>query len=232
MKVDSLSVFFPAYNEEENIQNIIRKALKVLQSLKLKNYEVIIIDDGSKDRTGKIVEDLSKKNNYIHLITHDFNRGYGEALKSGFQASKYPWVAFTDSDGQFDFSEINKFLVETDKADFILGYRLRRADSLSRSVGTFVWTLLAKILLDFPARDYSCAFKLIKKSAFEATLPLETGEKVTQIEMLAKAKKLGFKFSEVGVNHYPRKFGHQTGANLKVILKSYWDLLRLWRKLL
>lgn len=231
MKINSLSVFFPAFNEQQNIESTVKQAIKVLEELKLSNYEVLVVNDGSIDNTGKIVEKLAKENRHIRLINHSKNLGYGHALKTGFENSKFEWVAFADSDGQFDFSEINKLLEYTDQADYILGYRIHRADPFIRSAGTFVWTLMAKALLGLPARDYSCGFKLIKKSAFDAILPLQAGEKVTQIEMLVKAKRKGFRFAEVPVHHFPRRFGQQTGANLKVVLKSYADLLRLWQTL-
>ncbi|MFA5932942.1 MAG: glycosyltransferase family 2 protein [Microgenomates group bacterium] len=231
MKIDALSVFFPAFNEEENITSTITKANDVLASLSLKDYEIIVVDDGSKDKTVETVNNLIKTNKHIRLVSHEVNKGYGEALKTGFREAKFPWVAFADADGQFDFAEITKLMDETDKADFILGYRLRRADPFVRIFFNVVWIIGARILFDFPSRDYSCGFKLIKKSAFDATLPLQAGEKVTQIEMLVKAKRLGFKFAEVGVHHYPRMFGKSTGGNLLVVFKSYLDLIKLWWKL-
>lgn len=231
MKIDTLSVFFPAFNEEENITATITKANEILSGLSLKNYEIIVVNDGSKDKTAEIVKNLEKVNKHISLVSHEVNKGYGEALKTGFKAAKYPWVAFADADGQFDFGEITKLMDETDRADYILGYRLRRADPFVRIFFNMVWIIGARILFDFPSRDYSCGFKLIKKSAFDATLPLQAGEKVTQIEMLVKAKKLGFKFAEVGVHHYPRQFGKSTGGNLIVVFKSYLDLVKLWWKL-
>lgn len=232
MKVDKLSVFFPAFNEEANIKKTVEDAAAVLEGLKLKNYEVIVVDDGSKDKTGEVVNDLAKTNKKIKLVTHPHNLGYGAALKTGFRESKFSWVAFADSDGQFDFSEIKKFLGYADQADLVLGYRLKRMDSRSRVVGTYIWNLGAKLLLGLNARDYSCGFKLIKRKVFASVQPLVGEEKVTQIEFLVKARKLGFKILEVGVHHYPRKFGTQTGANLKVVFKSYVDLLKLWWVLL
>lgn len=229
-KFPEISVFFPAYNEEANIANTVQVAEKVLKTIASK-YEIIIINDGSTDKTGEIVAKLVAKNHNIRVVTHSPNRGYGAALKSGWTASQYPWIAFADSDGQFDFSEIKKFLPLIEKADLILGYRLKRGDSLMRSVYTFGWSTLAKVLLGLDAKDYSCGFKLIKKKVFEAVQPLKGEEKVTQIELIVKAKRLGFKIAEVGVHHYPRKFGQQTGANLKVVLKSIFDLFKLWRKL-
>ncbi len=229
-KITALSVFFPAYNEEENITKTVTEAEKILKKV-VNKYEIIIVDDGSGDRTGEIAQELALGNPLIRVVTHSPNRGYGAALKSGYSASRYSWVAFTDADGQFDFGEIKKFLPYTAKADLIVGYRLRRADSLPRKIFTFGWALIARILLGLEVKDYSCGFKLIKKAVFEAVQPLVGEEKVTQIELLIKAKRLGFKIVEVGVHHYPRVAGQQTGANIKVVFRSILDLIKLWRKI-
>ena len=231
MPVDSLSVFFPAYNEEKNIILTVEKALEVLQNLNLKHYEVLVIDDGSKDNTGKLASELASHYPQVKVVRHQNNKGYGGALKTGFKEARYEWVAFADSDGQFDFGEISNMLRKTEDADLVLGYRLNRADSLIRSVTTFGWKTLARILMGLMVKDYSCGFKLIKKKVFEDVQPLEGEEKVTQIEMLVKAKRLGYKSAEVGVRHYPRKFGNPTGANLSVVFKSLLDLFKLWWKL-
>jgi len=227
MKLNQLSVFFPAYNEGENIENTVRRALKILP-LVAEKYEVIIVDDGSKDKTGEIADWLAKETREVKVVHHWPNRGYGGALKTGFKTAQYLWVAFTDADGQFDFGEIKKFLPLTEDYDLILGYRLNRADSLTRKTGTFVWSFLARLLLGLDVKDYSCGFKLVKKKTFEEVQPLIGEEKVTQIEWLIKAKKKGFKFAEIGVCHYPREFGKQTGASIKVVFKSIVDLFKLW----
>lgn len=229
--IDEISVFFPAYNEEENIETTVLNSIKILEKVAEK-WEVIIIDDGSKDRTGEIADRLSKDNPNISVVHNKPNRGYGGALKSGFSASKYKWIAFTDADGQFDFGEIIKFIDKSDNSDLVLGYRSNRADPTIRRLYTFVWSvLLPRILFGLKARDYSCGFKLIKKEVINRVGPLVGEEKVTQIELLVKAKRLGFRFAEVGVRHYPRKFGKQTGANLDVVLKSLIGLIKLWKKL-
>jgi glycosyltransferase involved in cell wall biosynthesis len=198
--IRELSVFFPAYNEEGNIEKT-------------------------------VVEELARLDRRIRVVHHKPNRGYGGALKTGLGMAKYEWVAFTDADGQFDFGEIKKFIKHKDEADLILGYRLSRADPFARKVFTFGWALVAKVLLGLRARDYSCGFKMIRKKVFNEIQPLVGEEKVTQIEMLVKARRKGFRFVEVGVHHYPRGSGKQTGANVKVVAKSVCDLFRLWRKL-
>lgn len=229
-KISELSVFLPTYNEEGNIEGVVAQTKKALVKVASK-WEIIIVEDGSSDNTPVIADKIAKSDKRIRVIHHKPNRGYGGALKTGFGAAKYEWVAFIDSDGQFDFGEINKFIAKKDEADLVLGYRKKRADSLMRKIFTFGWALIARILLGLSARDYSCGFKMIKKSVYEAVLPLVGEEKVTQIEMLVKAKRRGFKFAEVGVNHYPRTSGKQTGANLKVVIKSIVDLFKLWRKI-
>ncbi|MFV1917426.1 MAG: glycosyltransferase family 2 protein [Patescibacteria group bacterium] len=229
-KISELSVFFPTYNEEKNIKKVVLDAKKVLQKLAGK-WEIIIVNDGSYDKTRGVAEKLAKNDKRIGVVNHKVNLGYGSALKSGFKAAKYSWVAFTDSDGQFKFSEIDKFLENMDKADLILGYRLNRADSFLRTVYTYVWGSIPVLLWGLNVRDYSCGFKLIKKKVFNSIQPLVGEEKVTQIEMLVKAKRAGFRFAEVGVQHYPREYGKQTGANVKVVAKSIMDLVSLWQKL-
>jgi len=228
--IDELSVFFPAYNEEENLEKTVLDAKKVLLEV-ARQWEIIIVDDGSKDRTGEIADKLAAKNKNIVVVHNHPNRGYGGALKSGYEKAKYPWVAFADSDGQFDFSEIKKFLAHIKTADLILGYRIKRADSFMRSAFTFIWGMIPRIILGLRVKDYSCGFKLIKKEVFNSVQPLVGEEKVTQIEMLTKAQRLGFKIVEVGVRHLPREHGQQTGANLNVIFRSFADFLRLWQKL-
>jgi len=229
-KIDELSVFFPAYNEEENIEKTVLDAKKVLEKVASK-WEIIIVNDGSKDKTGEISNKLAKKYLNISIIHHSPNQGYGGALKSGFKNAKYKWVAFADSDGQFKFSEITKFIAKKHEADLILGIRKKRADSFLRKMFTWGWAMLPRIILGMKVTDYSCGFKMIKKKVYRSILPLVGEEKVTQIEMLVKAQRKGFKFAEVYVNHYPRAAGEQTGADIKVVLKSIIDLVKLSKKL-
>lgn len=229
-KIKALSVFFPAYNEEVNIEKTVRQAKGILLQV-VNKWEILVINDGSTDKTGQVVAKLRREDKRIDAINHPTNQGYGAALKSGFSNARYPWVAFTDSDGQFNFSEIKKFLPLMENSDLILGYRLNRADSFLRKIYTFAWGKIPVVLWGLRVKDYSCGFKLIKKKVFSAVQPLVGEEKVTQIEMLVKAKRKGFKFAEIGVRHYPRKHGAQTGANIKVVVKSVTDLFKLWKKL-
>ena len=227
-RLEGLSLFFPAYNEEGNIKNTVEKAIPILKNIASK-YELLIVDDGSKDKTGEIADKLAEEYSFIQVIHHCSNQGYGEALKSGFYNSKYQWIVFIDSDGQFDFSEVTKLIEKSGEADIVAGYRINRQDSLMRKLFGFGWTLLARLLLGIKVRDVDCAFKLVKKKVIDTIPKLQsTRGGMISPELLGRAKKAGFKIVEVGVHHYPRKEGKQTGANLKVIFKSFMDLGKLW----
>ena len=227
-RLEGLSLFFPAYNEEGNIKNTVEKAIPILKNIASK-YELLIVDDGSKDKTGEIADKLAEEYSFIQVIHHCSNQGYGEALKSGFYNSKYQWIVFIDSDGQFDFSEVTKLIEKSGEADIVAGYRINRQDSLMRKLFGFGWTLLARLLLGIKVRDVDCAFKLVKKKVIDTIPKLQsTRGGMISPELLGRARKAGFKIVEVGVHHYPRKEGKQTGANLKVIFKSFVDLGKLW----
>lgn len=230
--IKEISVFFPAYNEEKNIEKTVLEAKKVLEEI-AKIWEIIIVDDGSKDKTGEIADRLSEKYQfYIRTIHHPVNKGYGETLKSGFYSAKYDLIATVDSDGQFDFSEITKLYGKITNCDIVIGYRVDRKDPFTRILFGWIWTLLANILLGIKVRDVDCAFKLVKKKVILTIPKLEsTRGAMISPELLAKAKKYGFRIAEVGVHHFPRREGHQTGANIKVIVKSFIDLFKLWQKI-
>lgn len=231
--IDSLSVIFPAYNEQANIENTVSKAKEVLTHVATQ-WEIIIINDGSKDQTHEIVKNLSGQDKRIKIINHDLNRGYGATLKSGLYATQYPWITFMDADGQFDFSEITHF-IKTQKetsADLVIGYYLRRKVPLYRKLNTYLWKWVVSMLFGLQVRDIDCGFKFISKKVID-TIPNLESERGAFIssELLIKAGKKKFKIVEMGVHHYPRKVGKGTGSNLNVILKSFFDLFRLWGKL-
>lgn len=229
-----ISVFFPAYNEEVSLEDTVTKAVNVLTEI-VEKWEIVIINDGSKDKTGEIAEKLAKENKQIQVIHHLQNQGYGAALKSGFYNARYDWIAFTDADGQFDFSEITKFIDKQKKtqADLVIGYYLKRDVPFYRAWGSrFLWQPAVYLLFGLKVRDIDCGFKLIRKKVIEKIprLEAERGPFISS-ELLIKAKRAGFKIVEVGVHHYPRKAGRATGASLKVIFSGFSDLLRLRRKL-
>ena len=138
--IDSLSVFFPAYNEERNLKKTVEMAIKVVKNIAV-DWEIILVNDGSNDKTEDIAQELKNEEGRIKIVTHKKNKGYGEALKSGFYNSKYAWIATTDADGQFDFSEIIKLIDKAKKGyDVVIGFRINRQDSLIRKINGLGWT--------------------------------------------------------------------------------------------
>lgn len=231
--ISEISVFFPTYNEEKNIENTVLKAKKILNKL-FKTWEIIVVNDGSSDDTKKIVSDLSREEPRIKLINHKSNRGYGAAFKSGLYNAKYNWIAFTDSDGQFDFSEISEFVArqfETN-ADLVIGYYKKRKVSKFKIITSKMWEFAVFIFFGLSVKDIDCGFKLISKKVIDKIPPLESerGAFISS-EFLIKCQKAGFKIVEVAVTHYPRLQGKGTGRDIKVIIKSFIDLFKLWRKL-
>lgn len=229
-KLGSLSIFFPAYNEEGNIATTIMDAREAARNL-AKTYEIIVVDDGSTDRTVDVVKELSRHDTNIRLVRHVRNRGYGAAVKTGLKACKNDWIFFTDSDGQFHYDELEKFVSSRGKADLVIGYRLKRMDPFHR---VFVAQVLLKIwnffLFRLSVRDVDCAYKLFKREVRDA-INLETESAITVTEFIVKAKALGFKIIQMPVHHYARKFGHQTGGNWRVIMRAARESFALRAKI-
>lgn len=225
-KAPALSVFFPAYNEEKNIATTVENTLKILPEI-AKNFEIIVVNDGSTDDTEKVVKEVTSKNPKVKLINHQKNLGYGAALKTGFYSAKFPLMTFTDADGQFDFGQIKKFLEKIDDADLVIGYRKKRAEGFTRKLNAEGWRLLNFLLFGLKIKDIDCGFKLVKRQVFDKIPKLTSTGATISAELLVKAKKAGFKILEVSVDHYPRKQGRPTGANLKVIIKALLELFKL-----
>lgn len=231
--IDNISVFFPTYNEEGNIKSTVIKAVDVLKK-NFKKWEIIVVNDGSIDNTQKIVEKLISNEPRIRLITHPKNLGYGASLQTGFYNSKFDWIVFTDSDGQFDFKEISKF-IETQKntnADMVVGYYKKRQVSKFKIITSKLWEISVMMMFGLKVRDIDCGFKLISKKVIQKIPRLESerGAFISS-ELLIKSRKAGFKIVELSVTHFPRLMGKGTGRDLKVIIKSFVDLFRLWKKL-
>lgn len=229
-KLSSLSIFFPAFNEEGNIATTIIDARNAAR-LVAKSYEIIVVNDGSVDRTGEIVQEMRANDPNIRLITHSTNKGYGAAVKTGLKSCKMDWIFFTDSDGQFHYDELQKFVSATDQADLIMGYRRKRMDPFHR---VFVAQVLLKLwnfaLFRLTVRDVDCAYKLFTKAVRDA-IKLDTESAITVTEFIVRAKLLGFRIIQLPVHHYPRKFGEQTGGNWRVIAKAARESFSLHKKL-
>jgi len=227
--VKSLSVFFPCFNEQDNVERVIKSAVDVLSPLKI-DFEIIIVNDGSKDKTGEIADGIAAENKNIKVVHHNINRGYGAALQSGFKAATKEYVFYTDGDGQFDIKELPLLFKYMDDYDIVTGYRIERQDNLIRKINAFCWTTMVNLLFGMKIKDMDCAFKLYRRSVFD-NIKLESTGALINTEIFARAKNKGYKIFQIGVHHYPRTAGVQTGAKLTVILRAFKELFALYKQI-
>jgi hypothetical protein len=206
--VPSLSVILPAYNEEPNIATAIVRVFNVLSTL-AHDYEVIIVDDGSTDGTGDEVRRLMAGDGHLRLIRHETNRGYGAAIRNGFRAARGSLVFYTDADNQFDVGELRYFLPLVDHSDVMVGFRVYRDDTVVRSILSWLYNRLVRVLFRVRIRDVDCAFKLLRHEALDK-IELESTDFFVDTEILAKARKWNFRIVEKGARHYPRVAGETT----------------------
>lgn len=219
------------YNEEGNIEQVVTSALAVLSEI-ADEYEVIVVDDGGRDRTGEIADRLAAANPRVRVVHHASNRGYGAALRSGFEAATQPLVAFVDGDNQFDLGELPLLIRAIDGADIVSGYRITRRDPAVRRLNAFLYNQASRLLFRIPIRDLNCAFKMYRRDLLDRLLPqLRSTGALINVEMLTRARKLGAKVAEVGVHHYPRETGSPTGGSPAVIVRAFREMLELWREL-
>jgi glycosyltransferase involved in cell wall biosynthesis len=224
----SISVVLPCYNEQGNIKRVAGEVLGFLKD-KISDFEIIIVDDGSRDDTAAIAGSLSQKDCCINVVRHTSNLGYGAALKTGFRNASKDFIFLTDGDGQFDIRELPKLLGLIAKNDIVSGYRIRRRDSFVRGIYGLLWGKLINFLFGFNLKDINCAFKLYKKHVLK-NMEIKSNGAFIHAEIYARAKMKGCRIAEVGVSHYPRKKGSQTGADLKVIFRAFkelWDFRRI-----
>lgn len=224
----SLTIFFPAYNEEENIVPAVKQAISVAQqSPFINNFEILIVDDGSTDRTKELSEELASEDPRVKLITHKKNGGYGAALKTGLKSATMDYVFFTDADLQFDVLELHSLLAHLGEYDVVAGYRAPRRDPLLRLLNAKGWNLLNRFFFGLRIRDIDCAFKIFKRDLIE-NLHLNSKGAMINAEILIKLQRKGVAIKEVPVSHLPRVAGSPTGAKPSVILRAFKEMVTLY----
>ena len=221
----SLTVFFPCYNEEANVERTTQAALTACRRI-ADDFEIIIVNDGSKDKTGQVADRLAAEHDEVRAVHNNPNLGYGGALQRGYREATKQWVFYTDGDGQFDFEEIDKLLPLLADYHAVSAYRLDRKDPLVRKLNAWCWTTLVNLVFGMRIRDIDCAFKIFPRSLFDQIEMKSTGALI-DAEVLARATRLGYRIGQTGVHHYPRTEGEQTGANLRVILRAFKELFKL-----
>jgi len=219
----------PAHDEEENIETAIAEATAASERL-VADHEILIVDDGSTDSTAARVRRLAAANPRIRLVEHDRNRGYGEALRSGFLASRLDFVFFTDADLQFDIGELVLLLPYAGTVDVVAGYRINRQDKLIRRINAHAWNWLVRVLFYVPVRDIDCAFKLFERGIL-TEVDIESVGAMVNTELMVKLGRSGASVVEVGVHHRPRRAGEARGASVWVIATAVREILRMRRRL-
>jgi glycosyltransferase involved in cell wall biosynthesis len=223
----SLSVFFPAYNDSGTIASLVIRALQTAAKL-APNHEVIVVNDGSTDSTAQILDALALVYPALRVVTHDNNRGYGGALRSGFAAAAKDIVFYTDGDAQYDPTEMELLWHRMEPGvDLVNGYKISRSDPLHRIfIGRF-YHYIVKVLFGLRVRDVDCDFRMMRRTIFDK-VRLEKSSGVICLEMMKKIQDAGFVIVEVPVHHYHRAYGRSQFFNFPRIYRTGVDVAKLW----
>ena len=224
-----ISLVFPMFDEAENVGPLLASALALAPRL-ADEFEIIVVDDGSRDGSAAVVEAQRRIDPRVRLLRHPTNIGYGAALRSGLRAARGDLVFFTDADLQFDLREIENLLAHADEFDIVAGYRAPRRDPWRRRLLAFGWGLLVRVLFGLRVRDIDCAFKIFRRQVIDA-LPIASIGAFVNTELLLRARGEGFRVHEVPVTHHPRMAGRAKGASPRVVLRALLELATLFREL-
>lgn len=234
-RLPALTFFFPAYNEEENIEAVVAEAQETLPRF-ADVFEIVVVDDGSRDRTGELADRLAAADPRVRVIHHRPNRGYGGAVRSGLAGARHPYVFFTDGDRQFRLADLGLLIREIDGADAVVGYRAKRMDPPKRLFIAWVYKQVIRVLFGGGFRDVDCAYKLFRTEIFERAplAEVRSNGAFFSAELLLRLRAAGLRVRQVAVPHYPRVAGLAAGAAPKVVLRTLRDMallrLRLWTR--
>jgi len=224
-RLPGLSIVLPCFDEEANVADAIRYASAAAAASALE-WEVIVVDDGSADATAEIAAAFAAADERVRLVLHAVNRGYGDALRSGIAAARMPWIFLTDADLQFDLRELEAFVPLAGGADLLVGRRAQRQDPLGRRLSARAWNWLVRTLFALPVRDVDCAFKLVRASALDG-VELRAHGAMISTELIVKLLARGASLRERDVRHRPRVAGEQSGANPRVVLRAFRELVAM-----
>jgi len=222
----TLSVILPCFNEEQNIAHSVRDVSNWMKGAGI-NGEIIVVDDGSKDGSLKVLAGLEKEVSNLRVIKHAKNGGYGIAVRTGCDAATTEWIAFMDSDGQFEAKDISLLLEHAGKFAFVTGRRAHRADPFIRNMFGKILGAMNVVVLGLWVRDVNCGMKLFSKEVWPTIRPTRGVEKLFNTEMFMRLKRNKIPWATINVPHYPRRAGTPTGGSVRVIIRMFkelWDL--------
>ena len=229
-KLKSITAFFPAFNDGGTIASMVISALITLPKV-TDDYEVIVINDGSQDYTGEMLEELAKVYPRVRIINHSKNKGYGGALRSGFSESKKEWIFYTDGDAQYDPRELVDLVqAVSPETDIVNGYKISRSDPFHRILIGRAYHHMVRILFGFRLRDVDCDYRLIKREIFDR-VQLDSTSGTICLEMVKKFQDAGYRFKEVPVRHYHRAYGKSQFFNFPRLFRTARQLVSLWWEL-
>ena len=228
-RLTGLTVFLPSHNEEGNVARVVAGFLAELPKV-AERYEIVVVDDGSRDRTGEIADRLATENPHVLVVHHAQNLGYGGAVSTGLRSGTQPFLLLCDGDGQFDPAEMSKLTSRIDGYDVVIGRRARRADHIVRRINGKAWTTLSRILFGLHITDMDCGFKLFRREAV-AGIALHSNSAMITTELMARLAGRNARICEVDVTHLPRVAGEQTGNSPLVILRAFREMFVLYREL-
>jgi glycosyltransferase involved in cell wall biosynthesis len=223
----NISLFFPVYRDENTVRRVTDKALAVLAEVAAE-YEVIIIDDGSPDRAGEIADDLAREHPQVSVVHHPNNRGYGAAIKSGFERARYEWICFTDGDDEYDVFDLRKLIMLRDFYDLIITFRYAKVYSGQRQVISWVYNSVLRKLFRTQYRDISTGLRLIRKSLVDQ-LVCQSDSPFIGAEITIKSMLKGYRIGEVGIQTFPREFGRGASVSVPNILATIRDMADVYR---
>ena len=225
-----LTVFFPAYNDAGTIPSMVIGAVIVARRL-TDDFEVVVVNDGSQDGTGEVLEELARMCPFLRVVEHPQNRGYGAALRTGFASATKEFVFYTDGDAQYDPRELaDLWALMTPQVDLVNGYKISRSDPLHRIVIGRLYHHMVKLLFGLRVRDVDCDFRLMRRSIFER-VHLEKNSGVICLELMKKVQDAGYRIVEAPVRHFHRAYGTSQFFNVRRIARTLLDILKLWVEL-
>jgi glycosyltransferase involved in cell wall biosynthesis len=229
LALPGLTVFFPAHNEQGNIARVVQGFSAELPRI-AKDWEIVIVDDGSHDDTGNIADQMAAADPHVRVVHHPVNRGYGGAVLSGIETATQPYVLLCDGDGQFEPADIWRLLERVPSCDVVVGRRRRRADHLIRRINGQAWTMLVRLVFGIGISDIDCGFKLFRRESLKG-IRLRARGAMISTELIARLAARGARICEVNVNHLPRRAGEQSGNSPRVILRAFRELFTLYQDL-